>query len=184
MRRDFNLFMDPKKRQMIIVAAAVLFSLYGLFNLAGSKARQHPGVMAGGVTAGPDAAAREGELRAFIAQTSAQLASGRPGTYDSYVVRLAESNWGRDPFSGKNWTESESAEKDSPAPRPNFAYNGYVQRGNHRVAIINGREYMAGDQLEEKGFFVKKISSAKVMIKNRRDGSEFEVPLSQLETGI
>ena len=164
--------MDPKKRQVIIVAAAVLFSLYGLFDLAGGPKK--------GRTV-PDAMARAADLKAFIAQTAVRIAGARPSVFDSYVMRLAGSNWGRNPFSGEDWMPEEGKGKGGPAARPGFAYNGYVQKGNRSVAVINDREYRAGDQLEEKGFFVKKISPAKVLIKNKGEGTEFEVPLYKYE---
>jgi hypothetical protein len=48
------------------------------------------------------------------------------------------------------------------------------------VAVINNTEYVAGEPLVDKeGFFVKKISSSSVVIENRREKTEFEIPLSE-----
>ncbi len=164
--------MDPKRRQTILIAAAAIFAIYGLFQLPGLLKERH---------AGPGGMPGAGGLRAFIAQTTARIISSRPGAYDQYVMRMAGSQWGRDPFSGTLLTAGASGGKDSAETMPHFAYNGFVQRGNRRVAVINNREYMAGDQLEEKGFFVEKISPSKVIIKNKKAGSAFEIPLSEIE---
>ncbi len=163
-----------KKRQNIIIVAAVLMSLYGVFDLTGPSRAKHPG---------PAAQAGAEDLKAFITRTSAQISGERASTYDEYVIDRAGSIWGRDPFSGKNLTgpESGSEAKDKTYPRPVFVYNGYVERDGQKVAVINNREYLAGDQLKEKSFFVKKISPARVLIKNKTEGSEFEIPLSELE---
>ncbi len=149
-----------KRRQTVLIAAAVLVSLYGLFSLAAGRGKE---------IAGPDREAEE--LKALMAQTSAQITAGRPGAFDTYVVGRSKSGWRPDLFSARSWTGAGSGggAKDKASPSPVFVYNGYVERNNRKVAVINNGEYRAGEQIgKNTGFFVKGISPAGVLIENRR----------------
>lgn len=155
----------PKKVHCFIAAASVFMSLYGIIDMtAASKSTPLP----------PDLKAEAAQLREFLTQ-SAGIARNMPRPFDVYVTDHAGGVWGQDPFSGGGWTE----EKSSVSRRPSLVYNGCVEGGSRAVAVINNVEYVVGDQLEEKGFFVKRILPSRVLIEDRNDGSQFEVPLSE-----
>ncbi|MDA8387911.1 MAG: hypothetical protein M0Z58_04500 [Nitrospiraceae bacterium] len=159
------------KRQTIIVAAAIAVSLYGLFNLGFSSSN------AGRAPSLPDAQAQAAEVKAFAARAYAEILKAQPSAFDVYVIKQAGRAWGRDPFSGNIFTGSGTA--GEPGPHPLFVYNGYVTRGGRKVAVIDNREYLAGQQLEKKGFFLKAISPSGVLIENDRGEAEFEIPISR-----
>ena len=43
-------------------------------------------------------------------------------------------------------------------------YTGFLQMGDTRLAIINGMEYEAGDQLEPGGFIIRRILPNHVVV--------------------
>jgi len=51
--------------------------------------------------------------------------------------------------------------------------------GRKRMAIINGIEYREGDALDIKGYVLKSVSPAKVVIVNLATRAMFTVPLEE-----
>ena len=47
------------------------------------------------------------------------------------------------------------------------------------MAIINGVEYKVGEPLDVKGYFLKNISAARVVIENRGTKATLNVPLQE-----
>ncbi len=151
----------------------VLVIIYGFYSL----------IMASRVKlAAPNSNMRAAELQSFVTQTTATIGSEMPSAYDIYVASRAGSPWESNPFYRKGWAENSghSRSKDNTSLQSLFVYSGYIETGTRKVAVINDTEYMAGDPLvDKKGFFVKKISPSSVLIENRKEKTEFTVPLSE-----
>jgi hypothetical protein len=58
-------------------------------------------------------------------------------------------------------------------------YSGYVESGKNKMAIINGLEYRAGEQLKEEGYTLKQITPLKVLIFDKRTGIDLEIPIQE-----
>ncbi len=161
---------DAGKRQGIILSVMALVILYGLYNfIIASKVR----------LAAPDANMRAADLQSFITQTTATMGSEMPSPYDMYVASRAGSMWGSNPFYRKGGAGYGSLSKGTASLQSLFEFSGYTERGSRKVAVINDNEYLVGDPLDKEGFFVKKISPSSVLIENRKEKTEFEIPLSE-----
>jgi len=161
------------KRQGIILSVMALVILYGIYNLiVASKVKP----------AEPDANLSAADLQSFISQTTATIGGKMPSAFDMYVASRAGSMWESNPFYRKGGAEDSSRSRSKEiAPRQSlFVYSGYIETGSRKVAVINDTEYVSGDPLADKeGFFVKKISPSSVVIEDRKEKTEFEVPLNE-----
>jgi len=102
-----------------------------------------------------------------------------------YIVARAEANWGKNPFvdrnsnSYKEWATIQRAAAASSGPEGKIVYSGYVDAGRKKIAIIDGFEYQAGDQLEMEGYVLKQVTPSQILILNKNTGIEVEVPISE-----
>ena len=58
-------------------------------------------------------------------------------------------------------------------------YNGYLEMGSRRLAIIDGIEYQEGDILARGIFRILSISPQKVAIENLNNGSRIVIPYAE-----
>jgi len=161
-------------REKIIVGLATLALGYGALQLLLPRANVAPV---------PQPQSMEG-LNAFIAKVSDAT---RAGTAEAgaIVIQKAEAAWKQDPF-----LEIQKAKAADPtATRPKetaritgLVYNGFIELGSKRLAIINGQEYEAGDQLNPGGFTIKSILPTRVMIvSSQGEGAPIVLPLQENE---
>jgi len=161
-------------REKIIVGLATLALGYGALQLLLPRANVAPV---------PQPQSLEG-LNAFIAKVSDAT---RAGTAEAgaIVIQKAEAAWKQDPF-----LEIQKAKAADPtATRPKetaritgLVYNGFIELGSKRLAIINGQEYEAGDQLNPGGFTIKSILPTRVMIVSAQgEGAPIVLPLQENE---
>ena len=161
-------------REKIIVGLATLALGYGALQLLLPRANVAPV---------PQPQSLEG-LNAFIAKVSDAT---RAGTAEAgaIVIQKAEADWKQDPF-----LEIQKAKAADPtATRPKetaritgLVYNGFIELGSKRLAIINGQEYEAGDQLNPGGFTIKSILPTRVMIvSSQGEGAPIVLPLQENE---
>lgn len=155
-----------KKRQGIILIAVVLAVILGLYNFLIAPGKKNNA---------PDTLIRAKDLQLFVTQTTEEIGKALPLPFDTYVLNRAESKWDHDPFSWKAGFGNRGGYQEASL----FTYTGFLELGSRRLAIINDMEYQAGDRMEKEGFFVKKISPASVVIRNRIENTEFEIPLSE-----
>jgi hypothetical protein len=65
---------------------------------------------------------------------------------------------------------------------PNLVYNGFMELGSKRLAIINGQEYEAGDKLNPGGFTIKSILPTRVVLVSAQgEGAPIVLPLQESE---
>jgi hypothetical protein len=74
------------------------------------------------------------------------------------AVTGAQQPWPRDPLSPR------PPEPEAQVDRDKFHFTGFVRVGEHSLAVINGREYQVGEQLESGGFEVAEISPEAVVL--------------------
>lgn len=101
-----------------------------------------------------------------------------------YIIARAEANWKKNPFvdrnssSYKEWASIQRAAGSSGAAGK-IVYSGYVDAGMKKIAIIDGLEYQAGDQLEMEGYVLKQVTPSQVLILNKNTGIEVDIPISE-----
>ena len=110
------------------------------------------------------AADRELEvLNTFITKVAEQTQSG-PSKEQAYVLNKAQSAWKQDPLIQLETKKVEVDTGPDPVLDAKVQYTGFLQMGDTRLAIINGMEYEAGDQLEPGGFIIRRILPNHVVV--------------------
>jgi hypothetical protein len=161
-------------REKIIVGLAALALSYGALELLLPRAK---------VALVPQPQSLEG-LNAFITKVADAT---RVGTAEAsaFVIQKAEAAWKQDPF-----LEIQKAKTVKPPDKtttetarlPNLVYNGFIELGSKRLAIINGQEYEAGDKLSPGGFTIKSILPTRVVIVSvQGEGAPIVLPLQESE---
>ena len=161
-------------REKIIVGLAALALGYGAMELLLPRAKVAP-------VSQPQSL--EG-LNAFITKVADAT---RVGTAEAgaIVIQKAEAAWKQDPF-----LEIQKAKAVKPPDKPttetarlpNLVYNGFMELGSKRLAIINGQEYEAGDKLNPGGFTIKSILPTRVVLVSAQgEGAPIVLPLQESE---
>lgn len=161
-------------REKIIVGLAALALAYGAIELLLPRAK---------VASVPQPQSLEG-LNAFITKVADAT---RVGTAEAgaIVIQKAEAAWKQDPF-----LEIQKAKAVKPPDKPttetarlpNLVYNGFMELGSRRLAIINGQEYEAGDKLSPGGFTIKSILPTRVVLVSAQgEGAPIVLPLQESE---
>ena len=86
-------------------------------------------------------------LSTFITKVAEQTQSG-PSKEQAYVLNKAQSAWKKDPLIELEAKKVDVDTGPEPVLNAKVQYTGFLQMGDTRLAIINGMEYEAGDQLE------------------------------------
>lgn len=161
-------------REKIIVGLAALALCYGAIELLLPRAKVAP-------VSQPQSL--EG-LNAFITKVADAT---RVGTAEAgaIVIQKAEAAWKQDPFleiQKAKATEPKDTRPKETARLPNLVYNGFMELGSKRLAIINGQEYEAGDKLNPGGFTIKSILPTRVVIVSAQgEGAPIVLPLQESE---
>jgi hypothetical protein len=161
-------------REKVIVGLAALALGYGAMELLLPRAKVAP-------VSQPQSL--EG-LNVFITKVADAT---RVGTAEAgaIVIQKAEAAWKQDPF-----LEIQKAKAVKPPDKPttetarlpNLVYNGFMELGSKRLAIINGQEYEAGEKLNPGGFTIKSILPTRVLIVSAQgEGAPIVLPLQESE---
>lgn len=108
-------------------------------------------------------------LNAFITKVAEASKAGL-SKGDKYIIQRAETEWKQDPLISADLTDRPQDELNQQQaarevdPRLKVSYTGFMQMGDKKFAIINGIEYASGDELEQGGFVVRKITPSQVVI--------------------
>jgi hypothetical protein len=158
------------KREKIILAVMLVALAIAAFIFFSGPSAQNPSV------------ANEKELanvKALSTQLTTDVKKDALTDSEKYVLERAEADWPRDPFLGKKLSPVSQIAGGAAGTRPaDFAYSGYLDVGNRRLAIINGLEYLVGDQLESGGFVVKSIDPEKVVLEDIGKGGLLTIPFT------
>ena len=102
-------------------------------------------------------------LNTFITKVAEQTQSG-PSKEQAYILNKAQSAWKQDPLIHLEAKKVEVDTGPEPVLDARVQYTGFLQMGDTRLAIINGMEYEAGDQLEPGGFIILRILPNRVVM--------------------
>jgi hypothetical protein len=166
--------MKLEKREIIILVVAALFILWGGYTYfiapSGKKVK----------TAAPATTAAPVKAESFAGEINAELTKNKISDFDKYVIKRAGMNSRKDPFLKKDlyraWIEKDNKGNSAIAK---MIYSGYVDSRKSIIAIINGVEYRAGEKLVEEGYILKQITPSKVLIFDKRSGSNLEIPIQE-----
>jgi hypothetical protein len=159
-----------KKREIVILVIAGLFVLYAgyVYLIAGSAGKK--------VAVSGDSV----KMETSISGIQADLNKSKLSDFEAYVVKKTGADGGKNPFLKKDLYKSWAAKEVSANNTlVTMIYSGYVESGKNRMAIINGLEYRAGEQLKEEGYTLKQITPLKVLIFDKRTGIDLEIPIQE-----
>jgi len=146
------------KREKIILSLMVLsVLLYGFYYFSNKPSDTGIG--------SPEK--KEANLNKFVADIAVRLKKQDISRLDKHIIAMAKSKWAGDPFlRGELPLESQPKQElvETSALNVNFIYSGYMEMGDNRLAVINGMEYVVGEELNTGGFIVNSISPAQVVI--------------------
>lgn len=112
------------------------------------------------------------------------LAADAEGVTDKYIKTKAESAWVKNPFWDRTsgayleWATLKRTASGAPTASK-IIYSGYIDAGKLKMAIINGLEYRAGEQLEMEGYVLEQVTPSQVLIVNKNSGNEVAIPLQE-----
>ncbi len=163
------------KRERIILIVMGLVVLYGIYSLFFSSPPKGVNVKLKKST---------GEIKKFVTDMTDVLKDDF-SRQQRYIIAQAKAEWPKDPF----WITKVLAKTDivventrkTTASKEEFAYTGYLEMGERKLAIINGIEYEMGDQMEGEGPIVKEIDPLRVVI-GPPDNNENDIILLLDET--
>jgi hypothetical protein len=158
------------KREKIILSAMLVALLFAAYSFLSTSSSQKTDV------------ASEKELasvKALTTQIAEDLKKDSLTDTDKCILGRAEAEWATDPFLEKRLTSTpEPARGAGGAQTGDFIYSGYLEAGKKRLAVINGMEYQAGEQLEAGGYIVKSIDPEKVVLEDVGKGGQITLPFS------
>ena len=170
------------KREKIIVFVMILTIIYGFYDLVLSrqfkkqKQVQVPVRTMVGIPATGMAQATLND-RKLITEISSVLKEDETVKTSRYIAARVGESWENDPFSAVHDAAAGREETlVTGLDKGKITYNGYVEIGSKKVAIINGTDYKVGDELEIGGYRIVRITESGVVLENKRMGDEIRVP--------
>lgn len=161
-----------KKREIVILAVAAIFVLYAIYvyliadHLPGKK-----------IETGKESV----KIEKVISGLTDELSKNKLSEFDNYVIKKAQVNWGENPFLKRDlyraWLAKDSKGEGVAAVK--IIYSGYVETGKNKLAVLNGIEYRIGEELIEKGYILKNITSSKVIIFDKSAGNNLEISIQE-----
>jgi len=115
----------------------------------------------------PSSAAPPDRLNQMVVELSAALEHNDSVQTQRRILQLAETPWRAQLFLTSNPDGRFNAPAGDAAKPPSnvaFTYSGYVATAHHKVAVINGLEYLQGERLEASGYVVQRIEAQQVII--------------------
>lgn len=146
------------KREKIIVLLMALAVLYGGYEFFwASKPKSN--------IKSPEN--KEELLDKFVTDVAVKLKKKDISDIDKHIIARAKDEWTKDPFVRTELPSESELKKErieASALKTNLTYSGYMEMGDQKLAVINGMEYMIGDELEQGGYIVKSISATQLVI--------------------
>jgi len=159
---------------LMVMATVVLYGVYSLFFSAPAK------------VVGTGSAKSIGEIKKFVTEVTTGMKEDYT-TRGVFIIEQAKSEWIRDPFLTLRAPQKTAVVTDNGpaaaeiAPEMSYTYSGYIQMGERKLAIINGIEYEAGDELDGGEQIVKRIEPLRVVIGPQNNNDNLTLQLD--ETG-
>jgi len=139
------------KREKGIIIAMANAILYGGYSLLAPASET------------PEPALAEQTLKDvedFVLGVIAELPRFSLNKTEQYTIAAAAAPWAGNPYLQVTLEEDKAPEKLSetvPEPDLPLVFSGFIQLGDRRLAIINGREYEPGDALEISGYVLRAV---------------------------
>jgi type II secretory pathway component PulC len=157
------------KREKIIIGLMILALLYGVLDFFVSSSPKEGSQV-------PES--KLAETRDLAARIADNVQKESLTGAEKLILERAGAEWTQDPFLGRPLVAANVPAKTAENEALRFVYTGFIEAGNKRLAIINGMEYQAGEELESGAFVVRSISQASVMLENAGRGESLEVPFA------
>jgi len=158
------------KREQIILAAVLVALLYAAYTFYSGPSSQKTNVAAEKELAG---------VKALSTQLSDELKKDSLTDNERYILERAEAEWSTDPFLEKKLSSAPVSARGAAGAQSNdFVYSGYLEVNQRRLAVINGMEYVVGEQLESGGYIVKSIDPEKVILEDIGKGGQITLPFT------
>ena len=122
------------------------------------------------------------EMKKFVIDAATNLSNEYISAADKYIIDQAEKVWPQDPFlqSGARLTsEPFEARAEVTVQTVQISYTGFLQTSDALIAIVNGTEYETGDQLNETGYYVKRILPTKIVLGLENNSDTTILPLDE-----
>ena len=122
------------------------------------------------------------ELKSFVVGAATNLSNETISAADRYIIDQAEKVWPQDPFlqAGTRLTsEPFEASAEVRVQTVQISYTGFLQTSDTLIAIVNGSEYETGDQLNEAGYYVKRILPTKIVLGIENNPDTIILPLDE-----
>jgi type II secretory pathway component PulC len=156
------------KREKIIVVAAAVAVLAGIFNFLAA-----PGKKAANSAASADLKVDED----FASSIDAALKKAAFTKTEAYVFQKASIDWASDPFAGSRLVSSAAAVPQA-GGGPALDYTGYVIARQARLAVINGMEYSVGEMVLGTHCVVKAVEPKNVIVVEPGKREGISIPFS------
>ena len=168
------------RREQIIVVLMILAVLYGVYALFATQGA--------GTEAMPDMEAQLQEANKAVMIVASSIKPPPEEKANQYTIAQADQAWTLDPFFKlapvKEQTKETVSEQDVASMMDGeigLNYTGYIMAGGRILAIINGVEYQAGEQITESGLTIVSISKEDVVIGKEGSSAKKVIPLEQTE---
>ena len=153
---------------------AVAYGVYAVFFSSPSK------------TTIVDKGPKLNELNKLVTTVSLTLTQESLSEADIYIIMRAEAPWRDDLFSERYEkkpaeVDEEKGVADSSPKKSTFTYSGFMEIGRERIAIINGMQYQAGDEVKPDGYIVRAIHPKKVILQIKGEKKKIILPISEEE---
>ena len=122
------------------------------------------------------------ELKEFVVDAATNLSNETISSADKYIIDQAEKVWPQDPFlqAGTHLTsEPFKASAEVKVQTVQISYTGFLQTSDALIAIVNNSEYETGDQLNEAGYYVKRILPTKIVLGIEDNPDTIILPLDE-----
>jgi hypothetical protein len=123
---------------------------------------------------------RESELKdlnTFVDKTVKGVNKNNLTAAEIRAIASAEAKWARDPYRAPVLKEKEKEEEKEKLFEVSFRYTGYLKAGKKKMAVINGLEYLIGEEIEPGGFIAREIHPDRVVIEAKGQKQKLVVPL-------
>jgi hypothetical protein len=161
------------KREKVILVIVFFVAVYGIYDVFLCSPPKTFSVDNGGESK---------RLDDLIAGVIQDVARENLSETEAYIITRAETLWRSDPFLKINGLEKRLNDAEwaaSSKHNVSFTYTGYLELGDTRIAIINGREYEIGEELESVGYFVERIEPLQVVIRGKENQKTIIVPVKE-----
>ena len=146
-----------KREKYIIgfVALSIAYGGYNFFVIPGGMANQ---LVAEEMQIKP--------LETILQNVDERLSETEYTELEQYNIRQMQTIWETDPFYNRESPFHSTVIDASNHERknPDFTYTGYVMIGESKLAIINGHEYQAGEELKSGKYLITEIYPNKVVM--------------------